>query len=269
MEENIFPQLDIYFPMKLSICYNISLIQSTEIYINDPINKLIVEYTDIENIQKMNDVKITQFLYFNRKYIHKILYNLDKNIYFDYEENNNNLSFYFYLLLLINDKPDILNYIYNQKYIKKINNLKGNDKEKIKNIIISKIIIELLYDLQKTNDYFEDENEKKINEIINCNLNIIQKNIDFFEELEINITKEDICELKIDKIYINIINSLIIKKKLEDYNYSYFIIKQLDLINIKLTKPMIDELFKTLNNNENYINDYILINNEDFSNEKK
>ena len=32
---------------------------------------------------------------------------------------------------------------------------------------------------------------------------------------------------------------------------------------------MIDDIFKILNNNENYINDYILINNEDFSNEKK
>ena len=267
--KNTFPQLDIYCPMKLSICYNISLIQPIDIYYNDPINKLIFEYSDIENIKKISDFQITQFLYFNRKSVHKLLYDLDQNIHFDYEEINNNLSFYFYLLLLINDIPEILNYTFNPIYIKKINNLKRNNDEKVKNIIISKIIIELIYEIQKTYDYFEDENEKKIIEMINNNLDIIENNIQIFKELEINLTKDDICKLKIDKIYINIINILIKNKKFEDYNFMIIIIKQLDIENIKLTKTMIDELLKILNSNEKYINDYILINEEDFSNQRK
>ena len=264
-----FPQLKNNILKKISICYYGTLNQSLEIYDNDPIFKLLSGYSDIENILKLNDRQITKFLYFNRKYVHQILYDADKTIHFNYEENNNNLSFYFYLILLINDMPDILNYTYDSKYIKVI----SEQQEKINNpynkIIISKIIIELANDYKTANDCFNDENGKIINNIINMNLKIIQNIIETFTETEINLTKEKISEMKIDEIYIEIIIDLIKKKIIENYESSYNIIKQLNLENIDLTKLMFDKLSEFLNSNEEYINDYIITNIEDFSSEKK
>lgn len=262
--ENVFPCIDIDLPLKISLCYNTSLIQATEIHKNDPIYKLISKYQDIENIQKMIDVKITQFLYFNKEIVHRVLYDSNKIINFEYDENNNNLSFYFYLLLLITDIPYIINYTFSPKYIKNINNLRMD--KKLKTIIISKIIIELTKELKNTYDLTGDENENKINDNINNNKKIIENNINYFKELEINMTIEDFCELKLEKIYIIIINALIIKKKFEDYNYTNNIIEQLDLKNIKLTKTMFEELNEIFNSNKSYINDYLITKEEDFSN---
>ena len=128
---------------KLNLSYNFSIFTSSEINDNDPIYKLLLEYRDIENIQKLNKKQITKFLYFNKKYVHQILLNSDKTIHFNYEEINNNLSFYFYLILLIKDIPFILKYTYDSKYIKEINENKELNKGKYYKLIKAKINIEL------------------------------------------------------------------------------------------------------------------------------
>ena len=104
----------------------------------EPIYKLLLNYSDIENIQKLNKKQITKFLYFNKKYVHQILLNSDKTIHFNYEEINNNLSFYFYLILLIKDIPFILKYTYDSKYIKEINGNKELNKGKYYKLIKAK-----------------------------------------------------------------------------------------------------------------------------------
>ena len=142
-EEIKFPQLKDNIPNKISLCYYITLNQPSEIFKEEPIYKLLLNYSDIENIQKLNKKQITKFLYFNKKYVHQILLNSDKTIHFNYEEINNNLSFYFYLILLIKDITFILKYTYDSKYIKEINGNKELNKGKYYKLIKAKINIEL------------------------------------------------------------------------------------------------------------------------------
>ena len=262
-KKDIFPFIYDNLPLKFNLCYFSTINISTEFNIKDPIYNLL-QYSDLEHILKFKEGHITKFYYFNRKNLNKVLYDSDNNIHFEYYENNNNLSFYFYLLLLIKDTPDILNFTYDQKYIKKMYNQQNKSNDQYKKIIISKIIIELSNDFKVTNDLSNDENEKNINKIIDKNLDIIQNVIKVFD-IKIKLTKEEIYSKKIDEIYIEIINELIIQKKLEN---SEKIIRELDLQNINLTKTMIDGLFKTLNNKD-YIEVYIIINKEDLLNSKK
>jgi hypothetical protein len=78
----------------------------------------------------------------------------------------------------------------------------------------------------------------------------------------------DINKIKIDLIYIRIINDLILNKKLEDYNYTYNIIQQMDLESIDLTEIMFNELLEILKNKNN-INEYIILNINDLLDIKK
>ena len=262
-KNNIFPFIFEDLPLKFSLCYFSTINISTELNIKDPIYNLLQD-KDLEHILKFKEGNITKYFYFNRKNINNILFDSNNNIHFEYYENNNNLSFYFYLLLLIKENPDILNYSYDQKYIKKIYDEQEQNKDKYKKIIISKIIIELSNDFKDTNDFINDENEQKINKIIDKNL-VIMKSIIKDSDINNKWTIEEIISKKIDEIYIDIINEFIVKQKLEK---SEKIIKELDLENINLTKTMIDGLFKTLNNKD-YIKDYIITNKEDLLNNKK
>ena len=268
-KERIFPKLNEGLSLKIPLCYYTTLNQSMDIFNNDPIFKLLNEYSNIEKIFSMNDIEITKFLYFNREYIDKILYQSEKIAHFKYDEKNENLSFYFYLNLLIKDDPEILNYTYDEEYIIKLNNKQKENENKYNKLILSKIIIELANDYKETFDYFNNEDEKKYNKIINDNLNIIQNYNNLIKELDIIWTKEDICSKNLEEIYILIINSLIKRRKFEDYEYTYNIINQLDLENINITKLMFKELYNILNSNEDYINDYIILNEEDLNSEKK
>ena len=254
---------------KLNLSYNFSIFTSSEINDNDPIYKLLLEYRDIENIQKIDKKEITKFLYFNRNHVHKILLDSDDIINFIYEENNKHLCFYFYLFLLIKDNPYILNYTYDFDYIKVINDNQEQNNEIYNKLIISRIIIELSNDFKSINDCFNDENEEKINKIINYNIQIIKDNINILKDMDINYTEEEFCSKSIDLIYIDIIIALIKQKKLEEYDFTYDIIKQLNLENIDITKIMFDKLYDVLIRKEDYITDYIISNSDDFSKENK
>ena len=267
-EEIKFPQLKDNIPNKISLCYYITLNQPSEIFKEEPIYKLLLNYSDIENIQKLNKKQITKFLYFNKKYVHQILLNSDKTIHFNYEEINNNLSFYFYLILLIKDIPFILKYTYDSKYIKEINGNQEQNKGKYYKLIKAKINIELANNYKLIYDCFQDENEEKINKIINNNISIIKYNIDILKEINISWSLEELCSKPIDLMYIEIIVELIKQKKLENFEFTFDIIKQLNFENIDITKIMFDKLYEILNNNEYYINDYIISNGKDLYNEK-
>ena len=267
-EEIIFPQIKDNIPKKVSLCYHITINKPVELSNEDPIYKLITTYSDIENIQNMNENQKTKFLYFNRKYVHKLLLKFNRTINFKYEEINKNLSFYFYLILLIKDNPYILNYTFDSEYIKEINIQQEQNNKLYNKLIISKIIIELANNYKSIYDCFNDENEEKINKIIDLNLSIIKDNINILKEINIKWTQEDFCSKSLDLIYVEIIIELIKQKKFEDFEFTYEIIKQLDLENIDITKIMFDKVYEILNSNENYINDYMIIKGEDIYDEK-
>ena len=249
---------------KLSLCYYTTLYQSSEINNNDPIYKLLKD-SDIDSIMKISDEEITKFIYFNREQIHKELYDSNRVIHFLYKKKNEALSFYFYLSLLIQDNPGVLNYTYDPDYIKKID--KQTDNSKVFNkLFFSKIIIELANDYKETYNYFGNEKEKEFDLLIQKNSIIIDFNIDKLKELNIEMTKDDFISKKIDSIYADIIIALINNKMLEDYNFSYDIIKELDLEKIHLTSQMFDEISKALDANKDK---YLISKKEDLKNESK
>ena len=99
---------------KLEISYETILIGGmndniNEKYENEPINKLITNYQEIENIVNAGKEKIYQFLYFNWKTINEILYDNEKLINLnDVKGSNNKLSELFYLDLILMYLKEIL-----------------------------------------------------------------------------------------------------------------------------------------------------------------
>ena len=86
---------------KLSIIYNIALIEFTPINNNDPIQKLFFQFIEIKQITEIYLPEYLHFLYFNIEGINKILYDLDEVIYIPSIKNKIiNLYYYFYLNLL-------------------------------------------------------------------------------------------------------------------------------------------------------------------------
>ena len=227
------------------------LIKNTDnSYINDinSKNKLkcdnYEELNRILNLKTKNKEKIFLFLYNNKDNVHDILYRSEKIINIDdYYKNPKELNNIFYLSLLIKDNNDIINYSYSSNFINELNNILTNlDKDLyIKKIFYSKFIIELINNYLQLDDNEEDYDEKNINDI----QTIISKNIKIFKELNCNIKNvDDVIDKNCDKIYIDIITSLIKSKKINDFEYTYKIINQLELEEIKITKDMYDELLK-------------------------
>jgi len=111
--------------------------------------------------------------------IERILYNVDKIIYFDFDNENNNfilkinqekieiekkneMVFLFYMSLLIKYNINIVNFSYSIGFINKINTKNKNYdiNTKYKKILISKIILELI-NFYKSNQLFKEKIVKK------------------------------------------------------------------------------------------------------------
>jgi hypothetical protein len=221
-------------------------------------------FTDIENIKNhfnLNELKAMKLLYFNNNIMHPLLYEFDNIISLDFNKNVN-ISYYFYLTLLIANNPHVIYYYYSIQFIKHINESNINNNNNIKKIIISKIIIDLIKYYRGFEEFWNNLDEiKKIEE---DNLQLIE-NINILNELNLNI--KEIKSKTVDKIFLEIIISLI-KNKFEDYNYIENRIKQLDIESIKITQIMFNEIKAQLDNKESGINKF-LISKEDLFDDKK
>ena len=176
-------------PKKLLIAYNIILKggmndNSDGKFQNEPINELLTNYEELENIIKSRKDRIYLFLYFTWNKVGTddgILYNESKLINLNELLNkNNNLSELFYLDLMIND--DILNYFkISLEFIENINNMQNliND-EVYKKVIYSKIIIDLIKNFNQDEENVSTENLEKIEEF---NKKILEDNLSEFNFL--------------------------------------------------------------------------------------
>ena len=244
---------------KIKLSYDFTKKESLEINTKDPLYKLLSNIDEVNYCIEEKNPELMSFLYFNRIKIHDILYQSEKIISISTNMINNKLSNYVYLSLLIKDNPDILNYEYSFDLIKEINNELENNKSNndiFKNIMLSKISLELIESFEGDTDDRKQLYEKNNNDIIKNNEKYLK---DFgLNEKDIN----DIKKSKIDEIYSNIINILIKTKKIDNYEYAYDIINQLDLENIKITKTMFDTLSVCLdiknNDNDEYLKQYII-----------
>ena len=251
---------------KLDLCLLASLKNSVE-NDNDPIHNLLSNWKEIKEITKNMNGDIFKFFYFNKKRVHEILYNEDKNYSID-ENKTISYSELFYLSLLLEDIPETINYTFSINYIKAVNEIRKDIKiKKLKRILLSKILLLLINNFKGEDEYDEDEYGEEINMIEKENIEYIEKNIDIFEtEFNLQYNYSDIISKKIDYIYMEIIISLIENDKFTDYDFCWEIIEDLELDKINITNTIFQGLSNAINKeNENA---YIINNINDLMNEK-
>ena len=181
---------------------------------------------------------------------------------------NLSLSSLFYLDLLITEYPNEVNYSYPYELIVNLNqSFKKNNHESHLKVIESKIIIDLITNFKglKENNEF----------LYNNYLEVIEKeNLKIFDsnsaKLKLGYSSED--NIKIDQIYVDIINSLI---KEEDKSNCQYIeglltrLKELDLDKIDITQKMIHHFSNILTENNRYLDKYKIESIDDFINVNK
>jgi len=240
-------------PFRLNLCYILSLKLSFENI--DYINRLIFNFSDIKIILNNIESNILEFLYINRDIIHRILYD-EEDIIQLFTRYINSLKDFVYVDLLVNYNSDIIDYYYSLDLIKLLNTYIKEDNIRVKNIIISKISIDLINNYKGRDEYDEEKDYEKLELIENENKKIIIKNINSFKDLNIEYNEDSIFLAGIDNIYIEIIISLIKSKKFKNFEYIYNIIYELNLDKINLNKKMFMLLNEKLEINEDYVNNY-------------
>ena len=218
----------------------------------------IQKFETFYNLDKLNTIK---FLFYYKSSVHKYLYDSEKCI--ELKDGTENLSYYFYLILLINDNKGLFNYIYSFRYIQIINDKNKNNNDIYNKVIMSKIILELI------NNYLQFEEDN--NDIINLkdeNNNIIDNNIHIFNELNLYWNNE-YKKLNVENIYLDIIKSLIKNNKFEDYNYTYNILRQLEIESIEISKIFSNKIYNIFIEYENIIKKYYISQEDDLYDNKK
>ena len=248
-------------PFKLNLCYNTSLVQAEKNDENDnknPIIKLISNFEEITLILNLNDLDYIKFLYFNRLKVHNILYEKEELINIK-NEKEDNFIFFIYLSLLIEENLSMLNYTYSSKLINKLNGEQIKIKnEKIKKIILAKIILELITNYEEMTDN-DEKNEINLDKIKDFNKKVIKENINDKDIKIFKLTENDILIKRIDEIYSYIIKYFLENQKLDDSDdNTENIFKQIELKSIYLTKVMFDNLSKILNKEEKYLQQYVI-----------
>ena len=228
----------------------------------DPTFKLINNFSEINTLLNNNSDKF-KFIYFNKTKIKQILYDCEKEIIIDSDKIENTLYNLFYLSLLVTENKEIINYKYSIDYIKQLNEFNERNNLKLKKIISSKIILDLIDYFVGFEEYNEDFESSFIN-IKNNNFNIIKENNNILDQY--NLKDKDFINKSIDEIYSDIIKTLLHKYK--NYNYMYDVIEELDLEKIDITNSIFKEISKILSNDKNIIEKRIKDIN-DFLNEDK
>ena len=224
------------------------------------IKNILKDYSEITQVLNYFDDRETiKFCFRNNKKINEILYEKEEFILIN--KIDFRLSFIFFLDFLIKDKLYLIDYTYEPKLINELYHLNfKNNKERIKKLIVSKVIIDLIKKIinAKGFDSIDNNTEKSFTEINDLNFEIIKSNINILKEYKLNFSLEEFINKKIDKIYIELIINLIKDKIVENYEKASRIMIQLDLENIEITKTMLDELNELLKSKEKKAN-YTLI----------
>ena len=219
-------------------------------YSNKSLSNLLLNYKEIDTILNLIDKnQITKFLYMNRNKIETILYKEEENIEIK-SEVINDISFYVYLYLIIKNNTTIINYNYSLEFIKRVTIPEDNNIFKI--IIISKIILELIWNYTQADNY-QNSNDPEINKIKEENEERIKKNINKInniKQLGLNWTESDIEKKNIDEMYTEIIIALIKSENFGDNNFTIDILNQIEIEKINLTEKMETNLFELLNKEE-------------------
>ena len=226
------------------------------IILNGPIEQEEQEFffNKKDSFQKIIDIQsnisndLMKIFYFNRKKIKTILYNNNEIIELKNNNINHKISDYFYLSMLL-EREDIIDYEYEIDFMNNIINKNSND---MKNIIILKLIHNLIENYKESTET-EEEVVKRIENKINYNFENGKK----INQFNLQFSQDDLKK-SIEEIYIDIIKNMFENKKIDDN-----IMEQLDLKNINITQKIfnfINEYYKNLNINEKEIKDYFVKN---------
>ena len=244
-----------------------SLFEIEEPFIIKDYSELIFSLNSIDKEKKL------KYLYTHRKNIEKILYVEDQNLKIDNDtiDKNDNISNYFFLYEIINSDKDIINYKYDFELVKELYNKITNEKKDLRKFILNILLYTILYNFEQSNDSdsSSEEDKNKYEQIYNYIDEFMKKQQPLLQEYNLKLDLLNYKSLKIDKIYAEIIISLIRNKKLENYECLKDL-EQLDIKNIQLTHEMFIELKKEFdeNSNKKYIADYKFKNNEDLFKER-
>ena len=254
---------------KLNLDYLVSIISLVKIK-DDPVSTLINDYSEIKQILELENY--IKALFYNKSKIHQTLY--DNDVIIDIKDSNtNDLKTNFYLVLLIRDNIDIINYKYSLNYIKDFIKKTKNEDKKYYNIIKSKIIIDLINNYKNSELYDEEKQDNFLSDLEKENIDCIRKNIGIFNDIDPNLTEDNILEMNIDELYTYIIKYLIKRNKLNDYEYCFVIMEQMDLENIDIpfleSESFFNQILETLDTKNDYIKIYIIDNFEDIQDKNK
>jgi len=233
----------------------------------DPISQLVSNYKELEIYLKHNKL-IFKNLYLNIKNINNILYDSENIIEIRKQDYNQSLTQYFYLTMLINENKHIVNISYSFDLIREINEENKKCIKKLKKILVSKIILDLI-DNYKGLDIDEIIDDKEIETIKNRNKLIIKDNLKFFKEFDLKYNEREIEEIRIDDLYVDIIYSLIKSKKIENYKYVIKIFNQMSLNSIDVSKKIYEKLLNSKFFNSEYIKNFSILNQKDLCDDKK
>ena len=233
---------------------------------------IIKNYSEINNILKSKNTRKYEYLFHNKKTIHKILYDNERIIKIlpNNKDENNLFSNLFYLILLIKDQPGITNYIYSFDYIINVNNYRKNSNNILTCFILTMIIIELIDNFRNSEDFYEEIYEDELKAIYEENKKIRDNFINSNEKYyDLNLNKNQVKINNIEEIYSKIVISLITKEKLKDYKLSEDIFNQLGFDFINITENIFQNLFVVFNNNKNFIQKYTISKKDDLYDEQK
>jgi len=168
----------------------------------DKKSSLVTNFSEIQAILKLIDVnEISRFFYSQKSVINKILD--DEQQIIEINNNKSDFKFYFYLTLLIEDNYDIINYSYDLDLILALDREIKNEKEIIRKVIKSKIILSLLFNFRGFN-----RNKKLNNDLDNIekyNIENINNNAYILREFNLDINEDEIDEISLEEIYGKII----------------------------------------------------------------
>ena len=233
----------------------------------NPFKELLQNFEDIEVILK-EGINPMLYLYLNRKKIHTILYDVNKNIFIT-KEMMKNLTDFIYLYLLINE-TELINYKYNFDIVEKADKMEKEAKYGITKIILCKIIKTLIKNYKESEDVdgYEDEKWTKLD---NYYKDEIKANKDGLKDYRMDIDLDKLYDEDkpgIEVIYSNIIKKLITQDKLNLSNETLDFLEELKIKDLRLTPIIVNGLLKVFDEEKNTC-EYKIENFRDLENKKK
>jgi hypothetical protein len=204
-------------------------------FINNILYKLFPKEKPEFYTEQIGKNNFLQKLYSIKDIFHNQLKYHNKIFHFNHQHIKFEFSDYFFLSLLISDEPDIIHYNYDYNLIISIDNKNKSSQNSLKKIMTAKVILDLINNFKNVGDNKEEEYEKNLKKIEKDNREIIENNISEIKELKINLTIDDIISMKIDDLYIKVIESIMEFDKFE-VSEKIFLQLGLDVINISNVK---------------------------------